>query len=241
MNEHEKILEIIRLKDQAPLQFDVDHAALLVIDMQRYFVSPDYSFGQTIEKLVAGASEGYFRRVTDVVAPNIKRLLAAFRIRRRPIFFTGTGTYHDGSELPPWLKDFDDLGMTLVGHRIWPRTDEAGWQIDDSVRPESGEAVLHKTTSGPVNSTNLDQLLHNLGVTCLIVTGLTTDVCVTQTARETADRGFRVIVAEDACTTLSEEMHRAALLAFSLAFGRVRKTEELLKIVGEETRAVTTW
>ena len=80
MNEHEKILEIIRLKDQAPLQFDVDHAALLVIDMQRYFVSPDYSFGETIEKLVSGASEGYFRRVTDVVAPNIKRLwqLSAF-------------------------------------------------------------------------------------------------------------------------------------------------------------------
>lgn len=241
MNEHEKILEIIRLKDQAPLQFEPDRAALLVIDMQRYFVSPDYPFGETIEKLVSGASEGYFRRVKDVVAPNIKRLLAAFRSRHRPIFFTGTGTYHDGSELPPWLRDFDELGMTLVGQRIWPRTDAAAWQIDDSVRPESGEFVLHKTTSGPINSTNLDQLLHNLGVTTLVVTGLTTDVCVTQTARETADRGFRVIVAEDACTTLSEEMHRAALLAFSLAFGRVRKTEELVKIIGEEIRAVTTW
>jgi nicotinamidase-related amidase len=241
MNEHEKIVEIIRLKDQAPVQFEVDHAALLVIDMQRYFVSPDYPFGRTIEKLVSGAGAGYFQRVTDVVVPNIKQLLTAFRSRSRPIFFTGTGTYYDGSELPAWLKDFDSLGMALVGDRIWPRTDDASWQIDDSVRPKSGEIVLHKTTSGPVNSTKLDQLLHNLGVTSLIVTGLTTDVCVTQTARETADRGFRVVIAEDACTTLSEEMHKAALLAFSLAFGRVRKTEELLKILGEETRAVTTW
>ncbi len=241
MNEHEKIVEIVRLKDQAPVQFEVDHAALLVIDMQRYFVSPDYPFGRTIEKLVSGAGAGYFQRVTDVVVPNIKQLLTAFRSRSRPIFFTGTGTYYDGSELPAWLKDFDSLGMALVGERIWPRTDDAGWQIDDSVRPESGEIVLHKTTSGPVNSTKLDQLLHNLGVTSLIVAGLTTDVCVTQTARETADRGFRVVIAEDACTTLSEEMHKAALLAFSLAFGRVRKTEELLKILGEETRAVTTW
>ena len=241
MNEHEKILEIVRLKDQAPLQFDVDHSALLVIDMQRYFVNAAYPFGQTIEKLVPGASEGYFKRVSDVVVPNVKRLLEAFRSHKRPVFFTGTGTYHDGSELPPWLKDFDNLGMALVGDRIWPRTDDESWQIDDSVRPQQGEIVLHKTTSGPVNSTKLDQLLHNLGVNSLIVTGLTTDVCVTQTARETADRGFRVVVAEDACTTLSEEMHRAALLAFSLAFGRVRKTEQLLEILGEEARAVTTW
>jgi biuret amidohydrolase len=241
MNEHEKILEIIRLKDQAPLSFDVDHAALLVIDVQRYFVNPDYPFGQTIEKLVPGAAEGYFARVKDVVVPNIERLLTAFRTRRRPIIFTGTGTYHDGSELPPWLKDFDNLGMALVGNRIWPRTDDPSWQIDDSVRPQPDEILLHKTTSGPVNSTKLDQLLHNLGITSLVVSGLTTDVCVSQTARETADRGFRVIVADDACTTLSEEMHKSALLAFSLAFGRVRSTEELLKMVADEARAVTTW
>ena len=97
----------------------------------------------------------------------------------------------------------------------------------------------------PINlkgrTTKLDQTLHNLDINSLVVTGLTTDICVTQTARETADRGFRVIVAEDACTTLSEEMHRAALTAFALAFGRVRKTEELLTLFGVEAQAVTTW
>ncbi len=71
--------------------------------------------------------------------------------------------------------------------------------------------MLNKTSSGPLNSTKLDQTLRNMGIETLIVTGLTTDVCVTQTARETADRGFQVIIAEDACTTLSEEMHRGAL------------------------------
>ena len=53
-------------------------------------------------------------------------------------------------------------------------------------------------------------------------------MCVTQTARETADRGFQVIVAEDACTTLSEEMHRGALRCFQIAFGRVKKTDEVV-------------
>jgi biuret amidohydrolase len=73
--------------------------------------------------------------------------------------------------------------------------------------------------------------LHNLGIDSLVVTGLTTDVCVTQTARETADRGFQVIVAEDACTTLSEEMHQGALLCFQIAFGRVKKTEEVVSLL----------
>ena len=100
-------------------------------------------------------------------------------------------------------------------------------------RPLPEEMVLHKTLSGPLNSTRLDQTLRNMGVETLIVTGLTTDVCVTQTARETADRGFRVIVAEDACTTLSEEMHRAALQAFSLAFGRVRKSDEVIGLLSK--------
>lgn len=53
---------------------------------------------------------------------------------------------------------------------------------------------------------------------------------MTQTARETADRNFRVVIAEDACTEMSPEMHRAALLAFAYAFGRVQATEEVLHL-----------
>ena len=60
------------------------------------------------------------------------------------------------------------------------------------------------------------------------VCGLTTAVCVTQTARETADRGFRVVVAEDACTEMSIELHKAALLAFGWVFGRVRPTADIV-------------
>jgi nicotinamidase-related amidase len=67
--------------------------------------------------------------------------------------------------------------------------------------------------------------------------GLTTAVCVTQTGRELADRGFRVTIAEDACTELSEEMHRAALFAFGYVFGRVGSTEEIVKLFTAVTAA----
>jgi hypothetical protein len=136
----------------------------------------------------------------------------------------------DGRDLPEWMRDFDQLGLTLLGRRVCPPVNDPSWQIDDSVAPLPGEMVLNKTSSGPLNSTKLDQTLHNLGVNSLVVCGLTTAVCVTQTARETADRGFRVMVAEDACTEMSVEMHQAALLTFSYVFGRVRRTEEIVNL-----------
>jgi nicotinamidase-related amidase len=238
MNEHERILEVIRLKDQAPLTFDPHRSALLVIDVQRYFVSPDYPFAQVLERLVPGVTEGYFKRVRDVVLPNINKLLETYRAQQRPVIFTGTGSFSDdGVELPHWLKNFDQLGQAVLGKRIWPQVNDPSWQIDESVTPRKGELVLHKTSSGPLNSTKLDQLLHNMEINSLVVAGLTSDVCVSQTARETADRGFQVVVAEDACTTLSEEMHNAALLAFGLAFGRVRKSDEIVDLFSTDAKS----
>jgi biuret amidohydrolase len=238
MTEHEKILEIIRLKDQAPLDLDPKTTALVIVDVQRYFVSPDYPFAQALEKLVPGATAGYFERVRNTVLPNIKRLQEHFRSRQMPIFYTATGCcMSDGQDLPLWLRNFDQLGLALLNKRIWPEANEESWKIDDSIAPTPGEVVLNKTSSGPLNSTRLDQTLHNIGIDSLVVCGLTTDVCVTQTARETADRGFQVVVADDACTTLSEEMHKFALLCFGIAFGRVRTTDSVVSLLSEASAA----
>src|SRR6266481_2084484 len=118
----------------------------------------------------------------------------------------------------------------MLGKRVCPPLNDPSWQIEDSVAPVKNEMVFNKTSSGALNSTKLDQTLHNIGVNSLVVCGLTTAVCVTQTARETADRGFRVIVAEDACTEMSIEMHQAALLTFSYVFGRVKRTKEIVNL-----------
>jgi nicotinamidase-related amidase len=205
---------------------------LLVIDVQRYFVHPDQTFGQVFERLSPGVTTGYFRRVRDTVLPNIRRLLDGFRARGLPIFYTATGTQTgDGRDLPGWLRDLDQLGLAVLGQRVWPRVGDPSWQVDDAVAPQAGEPVLVKCSSGPVASTRLDQTLRHLGIDLVVVTGLTTDVCVTQTAREMADRGFTAIAVEDACTTLSDEMHRSALQCFNIAFGRVRSTAEVLQLI----------
>jgi nicotinamidase-related amidase len=233
MTDHEKILEVIRLKDREPITLDPGKTALVVVDVQRYFVSPYYPFAQVFEKLVPGATTEYFNRVNHTVVPNINRLQEFFRAEGLPIIYTATGSQSDGNDLPQWLKDFDHLGLALIGQRVWPQAGDPSWQVDDSVAPRPGELIINKTTSGPLHSTRLDQMLRNTGVSSLVVTGLTTDVCVTQSARESADSGFQVVIAADACTTLSEQMHLSALEAFSLAFGRVRKTSEVIKLLIE--------
>jgi len=234
MTDHDKILEILRLKDQTPIELDPHVTALLVIDMQRYFVSPHYPFMQTFEKLVPGVTSGYCERVNSTVIPNINRLQTCFRSLQLPIIYTAIGScLPDGRDLNRMWKDLDRLSMSVLGRRMFPTVDAPSWQIDDSVAPAPGELVLNKTSSGTLNSTMLDQTLRNMNVESLIVCGVTTDVCVETTARDAADRGFQVIIAEDACTALSSDLHRAALQAFSLAFGRVRQTEEVIKLLSQ--------
>lgn len=239
MTELEMVQSFVTAKEQAPLAIEPQRAALLVIDVQRYFVHPEHAFGQTLAKLVPGLGQGYFSRVREQVIPNLQKLLAAARAAKIQIFYTGFGCCaRDGSDLVGWAKQFNQLGTMMVGQPVWPQQDDPAWQIDDAVAPQPGDIVLNKTTSGPLSSTALDQTLRHMGLDTLIVCGLTTDVCVTQTAREHADRSFHVIVAEDACTTLSEEQHRATLLAFNMVFGRVKKTAELVELLTPANVAV---
>jgi nicotinamidase-related amidase len=237
MSEHESVLSIIRQKNGAPFSLDARKTALLVIDVQRYFVRPELSFGRLFERLRPGVTEGYFQRVHARVLPNIARLQAAARQAGAPILYTATGTRTgDGRDLPGWLRELDQLGLAVLGERVWPTAGEAAWQVDDSVAPAAGELVFTKCSSGPVTSTRMDRTLQNLGIDTVVVTGLTTDVCTSQTARELADRGFTVVLVEDATTTLSERMHQGAVEAFNIAFGRVRDTEAVVSLL-EPARA----
>jgi nicotinamidase-related amidase len=234
MSDHDKILEIIRQKDQVPLVLDARTTALLVIDMQRYFVSPHYPLMQTFEQLSPGVTAGYCERVNSQVIPNISRLQSCFRALRLPLIYTAIGAcLPDGQDLNRMWKDLDRLSLQVVGKRMFPTVGEESWHIDDSVAPLPGELVVNKTSSGTLNSTMLDQTLRNMGVESLVVCGVTTDVCVETTARDAADRGFQVIIAEDACTAFSSDLHRAALQAFSLAFGRVRGSDDIIKVLQE--------
>ncbi len=192
---------------------------------------------QTLERLVPGVTAGYCERVHGTVIPNIRRLLEICRGQGLPIVFTAIGTaMADGRDLNRMWKNLDQLSLDTLGVRMFPAVDEPSWQIDDGVAPRPGELVVNKTSSGTLNSTMLDQNLRNLGIDSLIIGGVTTEVCVETTARDCADRDFQVVIAADACTAFSEQLHQSALQAFSWAFGRIRTTDEIVRLLSAADR-----
>jgi nicotinamidase-related amidase len=229
---HEKVLEVIKLKDSAPLQIDPLKTGLLIIDMQRYFVEPEHAFGQVLERMSPGVTADYFERMASTVVPNIQRLQAEFRAQGLPIFYTGTGSCKaNRCDLAGWLQMFDAVSGMLLGKPVWPAVDDPAWAIHESVAPAPDETVVNKTSAGAFSTTELHRKFQQRGINTLVIAGTSTDVCVTTTARDAADLNYQVIVVEDACTTLSERMHEESLNAIRLAFGRTRNTEAVLKLL----------
>ena len=101
-------------------------------------------------------------------------------------------------------------------------------EVVAALAPATGELVIDKNTSSAFNSTGLEWLLRNMDVDTLVLAGMATDMCVETTARDAADRGFNVIVVEDATATFFEAHHRAALSGFARVFGQVWESSDVL-------------
>src|SRR5712691_13569303 len=231
MSEHEQILGILRAKNKNPIQLDPFRTALIVVDMQRYFTQPSFPFTEVFDKLSPGAAVGYLTRVRETVIPSIQRLLACFRATRSPIVITAVGSEtREGNDFPCWLRAFDELGLATLGSRIWTPVDDPSWEIDEALKPQPRELVLNKLSAGTFTTTGLEQRLRHQNVESVVVTGVATDVCVSTTAREAADRGFKTVVVSDACTTLSAQLHQANLETLHV-FGWVQTAEEVITLV----------
>jgi nicotinamidase-related amidase len=211
-------------------RLDPERTALLVIDMQQYFVRPEYPLGKWIQQFNPTGSSTYFNRVQKVVIPSIQRLQERFRSLGAQIVYTEFGSLRqDGRDMPGWVRRLNDLGQQTIGAAIFPSFAHSSCRVDESIAPHIGEAVVQKSTSGPVNSTKLDQMLRILGIDTVVVTGVLTDVCVAQTTREFADRDFNAILVADACATLDEEIHQATLQTIGMTFGMVLFTDQVLE------------
>jgi nicotinamidase-related amidase len=202
-----------------------DRTALIVVDVQRYFVHPEYPFGKWVTGLAPEGANAYFKRVRDLVIPNIQRLLGRARQLGLFVVFTEAGSLQpDGADLPGWMRRH----IASSGAAVYPPFSDPSCRVDDSISPRLGELVLQKTSSGPLSSTKLDQTLRVLKIDTVVVAGVVTDVCVAQTAREFGDRDFEAIVVEDACASTDDARHKAALETIAITFGHVAPTEDVL-------------
>ena len=210
-----------------PYEFVCDPAttALLVIDMQRDFLEPG-GFGEMLGNDVA--------RLRRVVAPT-RRVLEAFRARGLPVIHTREGHRADLGDCPPskrrrgrlatGIGDRGPMGRILV-------RGEPGHAIVPELAPAPGEPVVDKPGKGAFYATDLEALLRGLGVQSLVVSGVTTEVCVQTTVREANDRGYECLVLEDCVASYFPELHAAALAMVKAQggiFGWVGRSDSLLR------------
>jgi nicotinamidase-related amidase len=183
-------------------------AALVVVDMQRYFCEREFPLDRLISMGMPDDTDWYFDTLKNTVVPNIGRLIAAFRDRGLPIAFTEFGSHTaDGRDLPPWARRMNDGAVAALGERCFPPLSDASARVIDDLRPEVGEPVFGKSTSGPLAGTRIDAHLWAVNADPVVVTGVMTDMCVTGMTRELADSGFEVVLVGDACSTFVKTSH----------------------------------
>ncbi len=209
--------------------------ALLIIDMQRYFTEPDSVFTRLAgARIPGGVIQHYLERLDTLVIPNLRQLQQTFRSHGCPVFYTRLGSERpDGSDLPAWARRLNAAGRHAFGGPVFPPFDNPSAQLDERIASKPDELVLQKTTLGAVASTPLDAELRTRGIRSVAVAGVLSAYCVTQTARELADRDFDVAVIENACASLTDAAHDAALGAFAAVCGWLLSTDEMLAAMGE--------
>jgi nicotinamidase-related amidase len=218
---------------------DLATAALLIVDMQYGSVDPDTGVGPYLREHYPETAAYYYGRVRDAVIPNTARLLQFFRERRRPVVYLTVGVnLPDRSDGLSLTRQIDDDLKARRAHGPLVLRGTRGNSIVPEVAPQDGDLVLNKTSRGAFNSTAIDQLLRNLGVKGLVATGVSTECCVATTAHDASDRGYQVLLVEDACTAVTPYYQESSLAIFAAMFGRVATTEEALRELQETSPAL---
>jgi nicotinamidase-related amidase len=200
--------------DPYPYSFDPARTALLCIDFQRDFVEPG-GFGESLGNDVA--------LLRTTIAPT-RAVLAAVREAGMLVIHTREGHRPDLADLFPAKRDRGNPSLRIGDEGPMGRLlvrGSVGHDIVPELAPIAGEVVLDKPGKGAFYATDLETILRARGISHLIVTGVTTEVCVQSTTREANDRGFECLVLSDCTASYFPEFYSATLAMISAQGGIV--------------------
>jgi len=194
--------------------FDGPSTALVVVDMQNYFMIEPY------QAACAVARE---------IVPNVNRLAAAVREAGGKVVWV--------QNLAPWesevswsvvremygadkaKKRWESMQRDAHGFQLWP-----GLEVRDG-----DERVIKRRYSAFIQgSSNIANVLDDNRIRTLIVTGVATNVCCESTARDAMMLNYRSLMVSDACATATDAEHAATMGNFYLFFGDVQSTDEII-------------
>lgn len=197
------------------------HTALLSVDLQYLDAAPGCGvFADIAASGVPVASQQYyFDRLRHIVLPNVRRLQDSFRRHGLEVIHTRIMSLtRDGRDRSP--------GHKRLGLHAPPGSRDADFL--EEVAPAGDEIVINKTASGVFTSTNLAYVLRNLGLTGLFVVGVYTNECVETTIRDASDLGFHVTLIEDACATVTPDLHYSTLHTLRDRYSRILSTDQAI-------------
>ena len=223
MNTHDAILEAkLKVIDDTH-RFTANKSALLIIDMQHGFIDE----GATLE--VAAARD---------IIPNLASLIDAFRSRDAPIIFTEFvyaenvpclrgdpfGIEHLASEGSPGFGS--KSSNCLIGHNAGTGAESA--DTIPALQPRPEELIIRGHTYDKFYGTPLDLALRSQEVSHLILTGITTDVCVNATLIAASQLNYRVTAITDGCASPWPELHEACFKIWQPKFARLKTAADIL-------------